>query len=112
MTTLGHVHLPVSNLAHARSFYTERMGFVVGYEDEAMVYFPEVGLIIDQTNTVIGAGTIVGLSCGDADAEYERLRKRDAPLEARPQDQPWGVRNFYVSDPDGHQIEFEQTGRS
>ena len=109
MATLGHVHLPVSDLPRSRSFYTETMGFEVGYEDEAMVYFPEVGLIIDQSDTVIGTGTIVGLTCQDADAEYERLRQRGAPLGTRPQDQPWGVRNFYVSDPDGNQVEFEQT---
>ena len=109
MATLGHVHLPVSDLPRSRSFYTETLGLEIGYENEAMVYFPQVGLIIDQSDTVIGTGMIVGLSCQDADAEYERLRKRGAPLGALPQDQPWGVRNFYVSDPDGNQIEFEQT---
>jgi catechol 2,3-dioxygenase-like lactoylglutathione lyase family enzyme len=109
MATLGHVHLPVSDLPRSRSFYTETMGFEVGYEDDAMVSFPQVGLIIDQSDRVMDTGTIVGLSCQDADAEYGRLRQRGAPLGAPPQDQPWGVRNFYVSDPDGHQVEFEQT---
>jgi catechol 2,3-dioxygenase-like lactoylglutathione lyase family enzyme len=112
MLTLGHVHLPVSDLARSRSFYTEVMGLEVDYEDAAMVYFGEVGLIIDQTDTVIGTGTIVGFSCEDADGEYERLRQRGAPLGAPPHDQTWGTRNFYVSDPDGHQIEFEQASAS
>jgi catechol 2,3-dioxygenase-like lactoylglutathione lyase family enzyme len=108
MATLGHVHLPVSDLARSRRFYTEAMGFVVGYENDTMIYFPDVGLIIDASDAVIGTGTIIGLSCEDADAEYERLRQLGAPLGAPPQDRPWGARSFYIADPDGHQIEFEQ----
>lgn len=111
MVSLGHVHLPVSDLARSRVFYTETMGLEIGYEDEAMIYFPSVGLIIDQARdeTHIGPGTILGLNCDDADSEYENLRRRGALLEETPQDRPWGVRNFYLSDPDGHQIEFEQS---
>jgi hypothetical protein len=70
------------------------MGLEVGYEDEAMVYFPQVGLIIDQSDTVIGAGTILGLSCQDADAEYERLLQRGAPLGARPKISLGGCATF------------------
>jgi catechol 2,3-dioxygenase-like lactoylglutathione lyase family enzyme len=110
MAKLGHVHLPVSNLTTSRTFYTHTMGFTADYDDGEMISYSDVGLVLDQAadGAVIGTGTIVAFACDDADAEYRRLGKRGAELGDAPADRPWGVRSFYLSDPDGHELEFEQ----
>ena len=41
----------------------------------------------------------------DADAYYERVAASGGTCDP-PQDQPWGWRQFYVKDPDGHQWSF------
>lgn len=108
---LDHVHLPVADLPRSRQFYAVTIGLIVGHEDVSMVYFPEVGLILDldDDGEVKGSGTTVGFSCDDVDAEYARLKERGALLDSPPKDREWGVRNFYLRDPDGHQIEFGQS---
>lgn len=107
MASLGHVHLPVADLDRSRRFYTEVMGFTADYDNDEMVSFSDAGLVIDLAEGPIGTGTIVGFACDDADAEYRRLAERGAILGEPPSDQFWGVRNFYLSDPDGHELEFE-----
>lgn len=108
MASLGHVHLPVSDLDRSRAFYTDVMGFTVDYDNGEMVSFSDAGLVIDLAEEPVGQGTIVAFDCDDADDEYRRLAERGARLGDPPRDQFWGVRNFYLSDPDGHEIEFEQ----
>lgn len=46
----------------------------------------------------------------DVDAEYERLAKLDVPFPAgAPITYPFGVRNFYVADPEGNLLEIGST---
>lgn len=108
MASLGHVHLPVSDLDRSRRFYTEVVGLTAGYDNGAMVAFEGAGLVIDLADGDIGKGTIVAFACEDVDAEYRRLAERGASVGEPPQDRFWGVRNFYLTDPDGHELEFEQ----
>lgn len=45
-------------------------------------------------------------SYADVDVEYERLSKLDIPFPAgAPITYPFGIRNFYVADPEGNLIE-------
>lgn len=45
-------------------------------------------------------------SYADVDAEYERLSKLEIPFPAgAPITYPFGIRNFYVADPEGNLIE-------
>ncbi|MDF9823981.1 lactoylglutathione lyase [Breznakia sp. PF5-3] len=46
----------------------------------------------------------------DVDIEYERLSKLDVPFPAgEPTTYPFGIRNFYVADPEGNLIEIGST---
>ena len=42
----------------------------------------------------------------DVDSEYQRLINLGINAMSPPTDRPWGVRSFFVSDPDGNTISF------
>ena len=44
----------------------------------------------------------------DANALYDELRGRGAPIDFSIYDTPWGTREFGIQDPDGHDIAFGQ----
>ena len=51
-----------------------------------------------------GSGTPVpdiSIEVDDVDAALERVKKGGFEIEYGPQDEPWGVRRFYVRDPFG-----------
>ena len=42
----------------------------------------------------------------DVDREYSRLASLDLGITAPPTDKPWGVRSFFITDPDGNMVSF------
>lgn len=104
---LDHVHVAVSDLHRAVDFYTEQLGFTLGYRDDKMAEFEEV-LVLDQEIAGQTAAT-VAFRIDDVDGYYARLTEKGVAVEEAPQDQSWGVRNFYVRDPDGNLLEFLQS---
>ncbi len=59
-------------------------------------------------NLPTSAASILHLRVKDADAYYQQLAARGAECEP-PRDQPWGWRQFYVTDPDGHRWSFSHS---
>ena len=63
-------------------------------------------------------GTVVVVATPDVDAAFRLFRRRglrtpgnpDAPMQVHegPIDQTWGMREFYVEDPDGNTLRFTQ----
>lgn len=106
----GHVHFPVSDLARSVSFYRDLLGLRVGFELEGtMAEFEEVSLVLDQRRPdALPSHVTLGVSVEDVDSVYEELVERGVEIAEPLQDRPWGVRNFYVRDPDGYLIEFDQ----
>lgn len=70
----------------------------------------EVGILLDLAphDQDIPTGVVVGIEVDEVDTLYRELTARGVKPEATPEDRPWGVRSFYVADPDGHQLEFER----
>lgn len=75
-----------------------------------MVEFPAVGLVLDEEAGFKRSEVpvTVGVGVEDVDTTFADLETRGCAVAEPPADQPWGVRNFYVRDPDGYVIEFEQ----
>ena len=44
----------------------------------------------------------------DSDAWWRELEERGAPVTSKPQDRPWGHRDFSVTDPNGLSVVFFQ----
>lgn len=51
-------------------------------------------------------GTWMSIFVDDADALHEEMRAKGARIVMPPTDEPWGMREFHVEDPDGHTIRF------
>ena len=52
------------------------------------------------------ADTRLFFGCADVDAAYEALRAKGLEMEA-PKTAPYGMRQLYVTDPDGYQLCFQ-----
>ena len=109
MRLLDHVHLPVSKLGRSLAFYRDLIGLGVGHVDENMAVL-EMGIVLDQAaeGQSIPAGVVVGIEVDQVDAVYGELTAKGVEPANPPEDRPWGVRSFYVADPDGHRLEFER----
>jgi uncharacterized glyoxalase superfamily protein PhnB len=98
---------------HARSsaFYVQGLGFKVNWEhrfEPSLPVFMEISrggmvLYLSQHQGDCQPGGLVHLYVPDVDAWHGDFEKRgvEAP---QPQDQPWGNRDFRVTDPDGNQL--------
>jgi len=92
------------------AFYRDKLGLEVGFTSDSMAEFPAAGLVLDQESGFNPSSTqvTVGLTVDDVDKVFAEFVGRAVPITEPVRDQPWGVRNFYLTDPDGYVIEFEQ----
>lgn len=59
---------------------------------------------VDPAVRKVPAGTELVLEVDDIDAEFERVRATGWPFEAGVREQPWGLRDFRLHDPDGYYL--------
>ena len=104
-----YVFLYVSDLDRSKAFYKDVMGWTLNTDT------PEVGgfafgnsyLVIrgddrDAADRRFAGGQHVAVMVDDVDAEHRRLLAAGAQV-GDVADQPWGERNFSLSDPDGYE---------
>lgn len=99
--------------AAARSFYESYLGFRVAMDEDGLLMFaspstPTTQLIVAwRSPTAIDpALTSVNISVevDDVDAAYARARADGTEIVRPIQDEPWGIRRFFVRDPAGQVI--------
>lgn len=102
--------LPADDLAVARAFYVDRLGFSVRFElsDDG-----KTGLLGLQRGTIYitldcpmsghGREACVSLEVDDADRYYGEWRQR-VTVKRPPKDEAWGARTFDLLDPFGNTI--------
>jgi len=110
------------------AFYRDKVGFRVtgdsGQGDESGWVMLELGDSTIMLNTAYDDGkrpdapdparvaahrdTCVYFGCPDPDAAYEYLNGKGVILEP-PADAPYGMRQLYLSDPDGYNLCFQWT---
>ncbi len=101
------VHVP--DVQKARTFYTEKMGFVVEDEQPDFVQFkaPQGATFAIAkgavTPTVEGEGIELWWFVDDADATYAELAAKDVQVGRQPIDEPFG-RTFSLKDPAGNTL--------
>jgi len=114
--------IKVTNLEAALAFYQARLGFVVDFHYRASPTGPDYAcLLLDgqpvHLSTFSGdgvLGTATYFYVDDVDALWRAVLERgfeppdkdDSPVERGPVDQTWGMREFYVRDPDGNALRF------
>jgi uncharacterized glyoxalase superfamily protein PhnB len=107
-----------NDLEKSIAWYRDVVGFVVGerWERDGKLVGCElraggVSLMLGQDDWKKGRDRRKGegfrLYCGttqDVDALAAAIRTRGGKLDAEPADQPWGSRDFSLTDPDGFKI--------
>ena len=102
--------LPIDDLAAARAFYVEGLGFDVEFEFQKDDRSGMIGLrrgtmriTLDFPMHGHGRHACVSLHVDDADRYYEEWRTR-LPVNGAPRDEEWGGRTFGLTDPSGNTI--------
>lgn len=114
--------LNVTNMRAAVDFYCAVLGFTADVSDAAAADGPAYASVSLDGNEVHLStcagdgvrGTAVYFYVDDVDALFRRFLERglrtpgkpDSPVEEGPVDQSWGMREFYVRDPDGNALRF------
>lgn len=110
---LGHVHIKVGDLQRSLKFY-EGLGFKVhripmDKGEYVSIELSRGSIEPDQTEDWTGPkGFTIGVSVDNVEQVYQLAKAIGAEVLHSIRDQPWGVRNFYIKDPDGYVIEFDQ----
>lgn len=102
--------LPVDDLAIAKQFYVEGLGFEVSFESTADgksglmgVRRGSIAITLDSPMTGHGRQVCVSLEVESADRYYDEWRARVA-INRPPRNEEWGARTFGVTDPFGNTI--------
>ena len=102
--------LPTDDLAVAKAFYVDGLGFSVTFEASEDGHSGLIGLArgtmaitLDSPMDGHGRNACVSLLVNDADAYYrEWSAKVEVPKP--PRDEPWDARTFGLQDPSGNTI--------
>jgi catechol 2,3-dioxygenase-like lactoylglutathione lyase family enzyme len=102
--------LPADNLADAKTFYVDGLGFQVVFEASDDVRTGLLGLergtiriTLDSPMSGHGRNACVAIEVEDADACYREWNSKVATLRP-PHDEPWDGRTFDLIDPFGNTI--------
>ena len=102
--------LPANDLAVAKAFYVDNLGFRVTFEVSEDGHAGLLGLergaiqlTLDSPMDGHGRNACVSLQVDDADTYYQEWSKKVAVLRA-PRDEEWGARTFDLLDPSGNTI--------
>jgi catechol 2,3-dioxygenase-like lactoylglutathione lyase family enzyme len=105
-----HAGLPVSDVVVATGFYTEKLGFKLGFTwgdppTMAGVNLGQVQIFLEQ-GTPNPKGCSVYFVIDDADELYEFQRDNGVEIVDPPADRPYGLRDYRVQDLYGYQLSF------
>jgi catechol 2,3-dioxygenase-like lactoylglutathione lyase family enzyme len=104
--------LYVEDFLQAKQYYTEKLLFELLWEWDSPPTFGCVRL--DKVEIFLSAGgqgkpgTWLCIFMDDVDGYYERIKKLGAEIVSEPKDEPWGMREFHVRDPNQHVLRFGQ----
>jgi len=109
--TSHYTVLHVADLDRAIEFYTQQLGFELGFKWGEPPFYAGVqngdcclhfsAKYPYKNNT--GHGNIY-LVFPEVDALYEKLKVAGVTLHCEIADQPYGMRDFSIADPDGNQV--------
>ena len=102
-------------LAESKAFYTDKLGFVVTFENEfyLLLHTPnrqaELSFLLPHHPTqqpffhqpFNGQGMYLTIEVDDVDTLYKDLKKKGVEIKVDLRDEPWGDRHFAIADPNG-----------
>ena len=112
---IAAVRLFVEDIAAARSFYADLLGFQpVSLESAVLVFDAGPLLIVEQADAEARAEGLVGrfagvsLGVSDIEALHTRLKTSGCAIVGPPEWQSWGGTLMHVKDPGGNIVSFVQ----
>jgi catechol 2,3-dioxygenase-like lactoylglutathione lyase family enzyme len=109
--------LGAKNLEEAIAFYRDLLGFGLFVSGGGYAYLERehVGLRLlelDESQAMLGRVVHIHIDVRDADTLFAQMSEAIETLQSdrfgAPKDQPYGQREFWVRDPNGHLITFGQ----
>ena len=112
----------VGNIAEAKTFYKNHLGFSVAFENEWYIHLVsetgvQIGFLLPKQPTqpeifhkpYNGTGAIFSLEVDDVETAYSEVVKKslNIVLELRAED--WGQHHFCIEDPNGIHIDIVQS---
>ena len=106
-------NLLVDNIEAARGFYSGFLGFDVAMDEPGFTMFASPSnrtaqiTVADKASPGIDRGISeahVSVEVQDVDALHEEAVRRGLEIVYPLTDEPWGIRRFFVKDPDGRVI--------
>ena len=109
----GHATvLYVKDLPAARAYYRDKLGFAGDFIWGDPPYYACLSLgdaAIHLNSSLPPAATsVVCIFCKGVDALHDALLARGANITRATTTHPYGMRDFIITDPDGHQLIFGQ----
>jgi predicted enzyme related to lactoylglutathione lyase len=89
------------------AFYRDVLGLAIYREFPGGVVFFLGGGFLEVSGRSpgpAGPNLALWLQVRDVDATYDRLAAAGVPVLRAPKDEPWGLRECWISDPDGVQL--------
>jgi catechol 2,3-dioxygenase-like lactoylglutathione lyase family enzyme len=101
--------LKSTSLEKAKAFYTQVLGLQVVMDHGWIVTLadperPHVQLSIMTHDATAPVVPVASIQVDDVDASYRAAQAAGAEIVHELTKEPWGVRRFFVRDPDGHVI--------
>lgn len=105
-----HTGIPVTDVAEAVSYYTEKLGFELGFTWDdpptmAGVNLGEAQIFLEQ-GTPNPAGAHLYFVVGDADELFAFHRSQGVEIVGNLTDEPYGLRDYRVRDLHGYVLSF------
>ena len=109
----GHATvLHVKDMAAALAYYRDVLGFTVSFSWEDPPHYVCLCLgdcaIHLNSYQPPAAASVVCIFCKGVDALYVELKQRGANIAEPIDDRPYGMRDFAITDTDGHRLIFGQ----
>jgi catechol 2,3-dioxygenase-like lactoylglutathione lyase family enzyme len=104
--------LRMTDEARSRAFYVDGLGFQVdwthrfGPHSPVLLQLSRDGMIVFLSQHVMDCalGGLVHLFVDSVDDWHARLERGGVAIELPPTDQPWGLREMHLVDPDGNRL--------
>ena len=107
--------LRVNDAAKSCAFYCDVLGFKKNWEHRFGSGYPLFVSVSRGATTLFltehpecSSGALVYFYVKELNSLTTELKKKGVVLELGPVDQPWGVREFHLRDPDGNKLRFGQ----
>ncbi len=99
-------NIETDSLEASRAFYQGLLGFDVGMDLGWIVGFvsptnPTAQVQVSERAEAPASGPHVTIEVADVDAVYAKARQQGAEIVYPLSDESWGVRRFFVTDPNG-----------